>query len=124
MKNKFIIIFFYIFFIESSAADVNNLESKIFKNLRCIVCQGQSIAESNSDFAQTVKIVVRDQINKGNNEDEIYEFLVEKYGEWIVFKPLFNPHNFLLWILPYLLFIIGGALIFFIVKKSKNFKDN
>ena len=80
MKNKFIIILFYIFFIEPSAAEINNLESKIFKNLRCIVCQGQSIAESNSDFAQTIKIVVRDKIDQGDNEKEIYEFLAEKYG--------------------------------------------
>ena len=124
MKNKILIAFFLIFSFELRADMNEGLDTKIFKNLRCIVCQGQSIAESNSDFAQTIKLVVRDQINKGNNEDEIYEFLVEKYGEWIVFKPLFNPHNFLLWILPYLLLIIGGAFIFFIIKKSKNFKGN
>ena len=68
---------------------MNNLESKIFKNLRCIVCQGQSIAESNSDFAQTIKIVVRDKIDQGDDEKEIYEFLAEKYGEWIIYKPKF-----------------------------------
>ena len=73
MKNKFIIILFYIFFIEPSAAEINNLESKIFKNLRCIVCQGQSIAESNSDFAQTIKIVVRDKIDQGDNEKEFLD---------------------------------------------------
>ena len=68
-------ILFCIFFIEPSAAEINNLESKIFKNLRCIVCQGQSIAESNSDFAQTIKIVVRDKIDQGDNEKEIYGIL-------------------------------------------------
>jgi len=106
------------------ANDSDGLDTKIFKNLRCIVCQGQSIAESNSDFAQTIKLVVRDKINQGKNEKEIYEFLVEKYGEWIVFKPLFRSHNLILWILPYLLFIIGGVFIFFLFKKSKNYKDN
>ena len=106
------------------ANDSDGLDTKIFKNLRCIVCQGQSIAESNSDFAQTIKLVVRDKINQGKNEKEIYEFLVEKYGEWIVFKPLFRSHNLILWILPYLLFIIGGVFIFFLLKKSKNYKDN
>ena len=124
MKNKFIILFFFIFSLELNANEKNNLETKIYKNLRCIVCQGQSIAESNSDFAQTIKLVVRDKISKGKNEKEIYKFLAEKYGEWIVFKPLFNTHNFLLWILPYLLFSIGGIFIFYIVKKSKNFKGN
>ena len=81
MKNKFIILFFFIFSLELNANEKNNLETKIYKNLRCIVCQGQSIAESNSDFAQTIKIVVRDKIDQGNNEKEIYEFLAEKYGE-------------------------------------------
>ena len=124
MQNKFFIIFFLIFSFELLANENEGLDTKIFKNLRCIVCQGQSIAESNSDFAQTIKLVVRDKISKGKNEKEIYKFLAEKYGEWIVFKPLFNTHNFLLWILPYLLFTIGGIFIFYIVKKSKNFKGN
>ena len=124
MKNKFLIIFFLIFSFKLYANDSDGLDTKIFKNLRCIVCQGQSIAESNSDFAQTIKLVVRDKINQGKNEKEIYEFLVEKYGEWIVFKPLFRSHNLILWILPYLLFIIGGVFIFFLLKKSKNYKDN
>ena len=120
MKNKFIILFFYIFFIVSSAAEVNNLESKIFKNLRCIVCQGQSIAESNSDFAQTVKIVVRDKIDQGDNEKEIYEFLAEKYGEWIIYKPKFNYMNFLLWFSPYIVLIFGGLLIFKYLRREKH----
>ena len=117
MKNKFIIILFYIFFVEPSAAEINNLESKIFKNLRCIVCQGQSIAESNSDFAQTIKIVVRDKIDQGDNEKEIYEFLAEKYGEWIIYKPKFNYINSLLWFSPYIVLIFGGLLIFKYLKK-------
>ena len=120
MKNKFIIIFFYIFFIESSVAEINNLESKIFKNLRCIVCQGQSIAESNSDFAQTIKIVVRDKIDQGGNEKEIYEFLAEKYGEWIIYKPKFNYINSVLWLSPYIVLVFGGLLILkFLIRRRK-----
>ena len=120
MKNKFILIFFYLFFLELSAAEVNNLESKIFKNLRCIVCQGQSIAESNSDFAQTIKIVVRDKIDQGGNEKEIYEFLAEKYGEWIIYKPKFNYINSLLWLSPYIVLVFGGLLILkFLIRRRK-----
>ena len=120
MKNKFILIFFYLFFLELSAAEVNNLESKIFKNLRCIVCQGQSIAESNSDFAQTIKIVVRDKIDQGDNEKEIYEFLAEKYGEWIIYKPKFNYINSLLWLSPYIVLVFGGLLILkFLIRRRK-----
>ena len=51
----------------------------IYKNIRCLVCQGQSIADSNSDFAQTIKLVIDDKIKEGKNEDEIYEFLISKY---------------------------------------------
>ena len=64
MNNKFLIIFLFFFNLELSADDISRLDTKIFKNLRCLVCQGQTIAESNSDFAQTIKIVVRDKINK------------------------------------------------------------
>ena len=119
MINKFIISFFFIFSLDLSANEKNNLETKIYKNLRCIVCQGQSIAESNSDFAQTIKIVVRDKIDQGNNEKEIYEFLAEKYGEWIIYKPKFNYINSLLWFTPYIVLVLGGLLIFKYFRKRK-----
>ena len=119
MINKFIILFFFIFSLELNANEKNNLETKIYKNLRCIVCQGQSIAESNSDFAQTIKIVVRDKIDQGNNEKEIYEFLAEKYGEWIIYKPKFNYINSLLWFTPYIVLVLGGLLIFKYFRKRK-----
>ena len=119
MKNKIFIILFYIFSIDLTAVEKNDLETKIFKNLRCIVCQGQSIAESNSDFAQTIKIVVRDRIDKGKNEKEIYEFLAEKYGEWIIYKPKFNYVNSLLWFSPYIVLVFGGLLIFKYLKRRK-----
>ena len=119
MKIKFIILFFFIFSLELNANEKNNLETKIYKNLRCIVCQGQSIAESNSDFAQTIKIVVRDKIDQGNNEKEIYEFLAEKYGEWIIYKPKFNYINSLLWFTPYIVLVLGGLLIFKYFRKRK-----
>ena len=86
---------------------------EVQKNLRCLVCQGQSISDSNSDFAQTIKMVVDDLINEGLTEEEIYSFMSDKYGEWIVFKPQLNIQNLLLWILPYMALILGG---FFIIK--------
>ena len=119
MKNKILIAFFLIFSFKL-CADINEgLDTKIFKNLRCIVCQGQSIAESNSDFAQTIKIVVRDKIDQGDDEKEIYEFLAEKYGEWIIYKPKFNYINSLLWFSPYIVLILGGLLIFKYFKRRK-----
>ena len=93
-------------------------ESKIHKNLRCLVCQGQSIADSNSDFAITLKLVVKDLIEKGKSEDEIYDFLSEKYGDWILYNPKFNLANILLWGLPYSVLIIGGIIIVFLIRKQ------
>jgi len=120
MRIKIIIFFtilnFNILNAETSSVDSN----KIFKNLRCLICQGQSVADSNSEFAQTIKLVVRDQINDGKSEKEIYDFLIEKYGEWIVYKPSLNKVNFVLWLLPYLAFITGGAIIFLRFKKRNN----
>ena len=96
----------------------------MYKNLRCLVCQGQSIADSNSDFAATIKLVVQDQFNEGKTEDEIYKFLTSKYGEWIVYQPTFNKNNLLLWILPYIALIFGGFIILLIVRKTKHNKVN
>ena len=92
-------------------------ENKILKNLRCLVCQGQTISDSNSDFAQTVKSVVKDKISEGLNEKEIYNFLSEKYGDWILFNTPFKKSSYILWLLPYLLFMLGGIPVYFIIKK-------
>tara|TARA_B000000557_G_C20413984_1_gene291758 strand:+ start:125 stop:493 length:369 start_codon:yes stop_codon:yes gene_type:complete len=115
-KIFFIIIFLYLNINLHSSELVD--ESKIHKNLRCLVCQGQSIADSNSDFAITLKMVVKDLIKQGKNEEEIYNFLSDKYGDWILYNPKFNLGNFLLWGLPYLIFIIGGVIIVFFIRKS------
>jgi cytochrome c-type biogenesis protein CcmH len=89
-----------------------------------LICQGQSIADSNSDFASTVKLVIQDQLEEGKTKKEIYNFLISKYGEWIVYQPTLNKNNFLLWFLPYLILVFGGLIIFLIFKKSKNSNDN
>ena len=96
----------------------SQLEIKIFKNIRCLVCQGQSIADSNSDFAQTVKSVVSDKIRQGKNEKEIYNFLSRKSGDWIVYKPSLNIPNLMLWVIPYLFVIFG--VMFFLKNLRKN----
>ena len=121
MKKLFLII--VLSFLSNQIVFANNLEEKeinILKNLRCLVCQGQSIADSNSDFAQTIKLVIRDLINQNKDDQEIYNFLNSKYGQWILYKPKFNLNNFLLWFLPYFILLIGVFLIFKVLKKRKN----
>ena len=118
MKFKiiFTIILVNFYTIVSSNEAIN--ENKIYKNLRCLVCQGQSISDSNSDFAMTLKMVVKDLIDQGKTEEQIYNFLSEKYGDWILYKPKLNYVNFLLWFLPYFVLLLGGLIIFYVVKKN------
>jgi cytochrome c-type biogenesis protein CcmH len=125
MKLK--IFFSIIYFLSLVPLHSNNNKNElleIYKNLRCLVCQGQSIADSNSDFASTIKLVVQDQVNAGRTKDVIYTFLISKYGEWIVYQPTFNKNNLLLWVLPYFIFIAGGLIIFVITRKNKHNKAN
>ena len=115
-KQLFIsLIFFGILFSNLFAND--NLQNKIYKNLRCIVCQGQSIADSNSDFANTIKSVVNDKLQEGMSEKEIYNFLSDKYGDWILFNPPLNKVSYALWFLPYLLFVVGVLFLFYLFNR-------
>ena len=118
MKN-FLLQLFFLLFVNNAllCMEKNNQELKIFKNLRCLICQGQSVADSNSDFAQTIKLVVKDKLKDGKSENEIYDFLVSKYGEWIVYKPQMNKTNFILWASPYLILISGLILFFYLMRK-------
>ena len=121
--RKIIIIYFLLFSLLQSN-EVNSELIEIYKNLRCLVCQGQSIADSNSDFASTIKLVVQDKIKDGKTKKEVYEFLISKYGEWIVYQPTLSKNNFLLWFFPYFILVLGGVIIFYIVRKSKHYKGN
>ncbi len=118
MKFKIILtillVNFYSFAFSNEAID----ENKIHKNLRCLVCQGQSISDSNSDFALTLKMVVKDLVDQGKSEQEIYNFLSDKYGDWILYKPKLNLANFLLWFLPYFVLFLGGLIILYLIRKN------
>ena len=86
-------------------------ENEIAKNLRCLICQGQSVHDSDSEFAISLKLVIKDKIQQGMSEEEIYSFLKMKYGEWILYDPVFNRNTYFLWLLPILIFLAGGAII-------------
>ena len=116
---KYLIIFLFIFNANLSFAQNDDLENRITKNLRCLICQGQSVYDSDSDFAISLKLVVKNKIKDGLSEKEIYAFLTEKYGEWILYDPKFNKNTYILWFLPLLIFLFGGAIVF---KKLINIK--
>jgi len=110
---KFILlIFFCVFYSVSFSYEKNiELENKIFKNLRCLICQGQSIYDSQSDFAESMKLVVKQKLDDGMSEKDIYFFLEDQYGEWILYDPKFNNKTYFLWGLPILIFVFGGVII-------------
>ena len=110
---KFLSIIFLYFssFVSFSNEKNSDLENKIFKNLRCIICQGQSIYDSQSDFAESMKLVVKQKLDSGMSEEEIYIFFKDQYGEWISYDPAFNTKTYFLWGLPVLIFLLGGAII-------------
>ena len=113
--NKLIKLIFIFFLLNNlnlsnSFADISKVD-EITKNLRCLICQGQSIYDSNSDFALSVKTLVSEKLESGDTEKDIYNFLKSKYGDWIVYEPEFNKYTLALWILPLFLFIFGGLLI-------------
>ena len=118
MKFKIILTIILVNFYSSIFSNEIVNENKIHKNLRCLVCQGQSISDSNSEFAITLKMVVRDLIDQGKSEKEIYNFLSDKYGDWILYKPKLNLGNFLLWFLPYFTLVIGGLIILYLIRKN------
>ena len=116
---KLIIIIIFIFTFEPAHTQEENLKIKITKNLRCLICQGQSVYDSDSEFANSLKILVENKIDDGLNEKQIYDYLKNRYGEWILYDTEFNKNTYFLWLLPVLIFILGGAIIFklFIIKK-------
>ena len=118
LLNFFFIIFF-IFSFNQLKANNNEVKSKITKNLRCIVCQGQSVYDSDSEFAISMKVLVDKKLDEGFSEAQIYDFFREKYGEWILYDPELNKNTYILWLSPILIFLFGGAIIFksFIIKK-------
>ena len=118
MKFKIILTIILVNFYSSVFSNEIVNENKIHKNLRCLVCQGQSISDSNSEFAITLKMVVRDLVHQGKSEKEIYNFLSDKYGDWILYKPKLNFGNFLLWFLPYFVLFIGGLIILYLIRKN------
>ena len=91
----------------------------ISKNIRCMVCQNQSIDESKAPLAKDLRILIRNKIKKGNKDEEIYEFLTNRYGDFILLKPPFKLSTLALWLLPFTFFAVGVFIILFHNKKSK-----
>ena len=109
---KLSFIFFLIISFNHLKANNEDKKNEITKNLRCLICQGQSVYDSDSEFANSLKIMVDKKISEGLTDEQIYQYFENKYGEWILYDPLFNKNTYFLWLLPLLIFLTGGAIIF------------
>ena len=119
-KYIFLIKLFFVLFSADILANTN-IEEKVKKltlELRCMTCQNQSIYDSESEFSNDIKKIIRTKYEEGKSEKEIKDFLVERYGEYILFKPLLNYKNLFLWAFPFIL--LGIGLIFIILRTRKN----
>ena len=123
IKKKIISLVLLFFVVTNSLSEETSKNQDqvnlISKNLRCLICQGQSVFDSDSDFAVSMKIFISQKINEGYLEDEIYSLLIKKYGQWIVYDPGLSKNTFLLWLIPILLFLLGGAIILIKLYKFK-----
>tara|TARA_B100002003_G_scaffold43620_1_gene38969 strand:+ start:123 stop:536 length:414 start_codon:yes stop_codon:yes gene_type:complete len=91
----------------------------ITKNIRCLVCQNQSIDDSSAPLAKDLRVLIRTMVQKNNTDEEIYKFLTDRYGDFILLKPPIKIDTFLLWSLPFVFFMIGIFILFLHNKKSK-----
>jgi cytochrome c-type biogenesis protein CcmH len=96
----------------------------ISKNVRCLVCQNQSIDESSALLAKDLRILIRKKVKQGNSDDEIYDFLIERYGDFILLNPPFKISTLFLWILPFVFLAVGIFVIFLHNNKSKKLDYN
>ena len=116
-----IVILSFMFFTIKLFA-VENIDERVKKltlELRCMTCQNQSIYDSDAEFSNDIKKIVKNKLKAGESERDIKKFLVERYGEYILFRPLMNFSNIFLWSFPFILLIIG---LFFVLIKTKRKK--
>ena len=129
MKN-FVLIFFFFLIIDidpSFTVEPNEIISNpiyenrardLSKGIRCLVCQNQSIDDSDSDLAKDLRKIIRKRIIQGETDNEITQYLVDKYGNFILMKPPLYQDTYILWISPLLLMLVGITIMYFKLKRK------
>ena len=112
--------FFLIFFLLSTnlSASIESDLKKITSKLRCMTCQNQTIYDSDADFSKDIKKIIIEKLQNNEKEEEIIKFLIDRYGEYIVFEPQMNKTNVFLWYFPFV--IMAVSLVFLILRIKKN----
>ena len=103
--------------IISKTSLITNKTREIAQNIKCLVCQNQSIDESNSELAKDLKNLIKEKLESGLNEDQVYNFLSERYGDSILLKPPLNTKTILLWFLPFIILVFSSIYITKFFKK-------
>ena len=121
--NKLPLIFFFlcissVLFAKNANANIEDDLKKISLKLRCMTCQNQTIYDSDSDFSKGIKNIIKDKLKNDEEEKEILDFLIQRYGEYIVFEPQMNIKNIFLWYFPFV--ILALSLVFLIFRIKKN----
>ncbi|MGY8986096.1 MAG: cytochrome c-type biogenesis protein [Sphingomonadales bacterium] len=98
--------------------ELENKARKIMKGIRCLVCQNQSIEISDAELAQDLRLIIRERVLLGEGEKKIHNFLVSRYGDWVLMNPPLKPRTLLLWFAPLLILLIGGLAIYFFSRKK------
>ena len=127
MKIKYSsLIIIFIFFLNVSNADLqmtqeqNNRAIDLFKETRCLVCQSQTIYDSNSELASDLKLYIQEEIISGKTDYEIKAQLVNNYGEWILMTPSLSKTNIILWFSPFVFLLLGIFFMFKYISKKNN----
>ena len=90
----------------------------ISKELRCMVCQNQSIDDSDAELAHDLRAVVRDRIRAGDTDAEVFDFVVARYGDFVLMTPPFTPATWALWLAPGLVLVIGGGIALVVLRRA------
>lgn len=120
LLSFFLMITSYLTFADEIIPKTNLITNKtreIAQNIKCLVCQNQSIDESNSELAKDLKNLIKEKLESGLNENEVYSFLSERYGDSILLKPPFNTNTILLWFLPFIILVFSSIYITKFFKK-------
>ena len=112
-------IFITLSFQANTKEDINEKVKRLTLELRCMTCQNQSVYDSEAEFSNDIKNIVKTKFEEGKTEKEIKIFLVERYGEYILFRPMIDYKNLFLWAFPFVLLAISLFFIVFRVKKNK-----
>lgn len=117
-----------IYAIDKNPINLNNAEQearyqKLTNELRCVVCQNQNVADSNAELAQDVRHLVRTKITEGQTDEQITAFLVERYGEFVLYNPPLTEKTYILWLGPFILMLLAFIILMFMIRRQTKLKS-